>query len=533
MNTPVFSRRAHAIRAYPKASEERAFLGYSDVVRWTWNQIRAAYKYRYDAWIAAGSPEPVGLGEEVIASWKARVAAWRQGDLAAWKAEMCRWKALGSRGEKPAKPAMPFKPKLSIDKDQVFNRPDGEKPDLEMLKLQFNQLRATFAPWTSTKGHRDCWSQPFVDFAAAIQKWHAEKGVGFPHFKDYRDPPSFYVANDKFTVHGKHLFLPKMDKPVKLAEELRFSGKINGLRVTRDASGRWHAAISMSEVVLPAIVHGTEVIGIDLGVRTAVTYSTGESFTPPHERLSPEKKKSTQAKIRRVQRGLSRKYEARKVRRAAVEAAGDAVAVKALQRPSKNEKKQRAILNTIHARRHDQLTDWHHKLTTDAQRRVSPGSLGMETVSPKSWMTSKMGWAEKLSHAGLGELRRQYIYKCEPVLFPIAYPSSQLCSVCSHRQAMPLHVRVFTCEACGKILPRDTNAARRLMPTAENLAYIENMFLAQGMRSSPELNASPARRKVRETGGSSDGSPECGRTGFVPVTVKNANQQGEAHGLTC
>lgn len=44
------------------------------------------------------------------------------------------------------------------------------------------------------------------------------------------------------------------------------------------------------------------------------------------------------------------------------------------------------------------------------------------------------------------------------------YPSSQICAPCGHRDGpKPLHVRVWTCPACGAVLNRDLNAANNIL----------------------------------------------------------------------
>ncbi|MFA3843433.1 zinc ribbon domain-containing protein [Streptomyces aureus] len=47
------------------------------------------------------------------------------------------------------------------------------------------------------------------------------------------------------------------------------------------------------------------------------------------------------------------------------------------------------------------------------------------------------------------------------------YPSSKTCSNCKVAKAkLPLHVRVFECDACGLVMDRDENAARNLADLA-------------------------------------------------------------------
>ncbi len=84
--------------------------------------------------------------------------------------------------------------------------------------------------------------QAFSDLAAAFANYwrmkqegtqpklkHPRKDgeeAGFPHFKSKkRDRLSFYLSNDKFSVDGYTIRIPKLGK-VNMTEPLRFVGKI-------------------------------------------------------------------------------------------------------------------------------------------------------------------------------------------------------------------------------------------------------------------------------------------------------------------
>jgi putative transposase len=41
--------------------------------------------------------------------------------------------------------------------------------------------------------------------------------------------------------------------------------------------------------------------------------------------------------------------------------------------------------------------------------------------------------------------------------------TSQTCSACGHRQAMPLSVRVYECPHCGLVLHRDHNGSLNIL----------------------------------------------------------------------
>ena len=330
----------------------------------------------------------------------------------------------------------------------------GPAPTIASLQPRFNEGRPAFAAWTSAAGHRDCWSEPFVDLQRAF-KAKREGRAAHPRPKRFDATPSFYVANDKFSLDDRRIRLPKVGW-VRVAESLRFDGTPRCARVTRDGAGRWFASIQVAGVALPpAPAPLVEAVGIDVGIANTITLSTGQVYAAPRT-TNAEK-----ARMRRLQRSVSRKFEARKARRAAVrKAGGDLRAVVASHR----EGAARQKVARLHARIADRRRDWQHKTTTAIARQA--GQLGLETLSIKGMIRSKRkGQARALSDIGLAEIHRQLRYKAEGRVhdWPRSYPSSQLCSACGVRRKMPLRSRIYRC-ACGLTLCRDANAARNLDP---------------------------------------------------------------------
>jgi putative transposase len=117
---------------------------------------------------------------------------------------------------------------------------------------------------------------------------------------------SFSVANDKFSLSGKTVRLPKVGE-VAMTEELRFAGKILGATVSRTAD-RWFVAIQVEGSDAQCYWRRTshEVNGVDLELKAAATISTGEVIEAP---------KPLNAALRRLNirsRCLSRKLQAAK-----------------------------------------------------------------------------------------------------------------------------------------------------------------------------------------------------------------------------
>ena len=80
----------------------------------------------------------------------------------------------------------------------------GEKPSALGLRTQFHALRRAQLPWTY-EVTKCAIEGAFMDLAAAFNNFFegrkAGRKTGFPRFKSKRrSQPSFYLANDKFTV---------------------------------------------------------------------------------------------------------------------------------------------------------------------------------------------------------------------------------------------------------------------------------------------------------------------------------------------
>ena len=171
------------------------------------------------------------------------------------------------------------------------------------LKKRFNAVKGDEFPWVY-ESPRDANAQPFADLQAAFRNFF-DKRAGRPTFKKKnkcRD--SFYVANDKFSLDGRRVRLPKIGH-VKMREALRFQGKILGARVSRSAD-RWFLSVQVeTELRLLSLSKDDTgesqdgVIGVDLGLHKLATLSDGTTFDNPRPLR----------KLRRLSRRLSRKVK--------------------------------------------------------------------------------------------------------------------------------------------------------------------------------------------------------------------------------
>lgn len=345
----------------------------------------------------------------------------------------------------------------------------GERPNAHALKRQFNAIKYVDADWLDADGqpwlktmHRDSHAQPFAHLGKAWAKFFkdvkAGKAAHTPQFKKKgKCPDSFYVANDKFRLDGRHAVLPKVGA-VTLRETLRFEGKIIGASVRREAD-HWFLSVQVDVPDSQALCRrgGHGVVGVDLGLKAAATLSSGESLQAPR----PLKGALRRLKLRG--RRLSRKLTAAK------KLAGITGAIpKGTRLPvSANRKKASRALARLHARIARIRADFLHKLTTKLCRENQ--TVVIEDLNVKGMMANER-LARAISDVGFAEFRRQVTYKAVRyggtlVIAPRFYPSSKLCSTpgCGwKKQDLTLKDRQWTCPCCGRTHERDHNAALNL-----------------------------------------------------------------------
>jgi putative transposase len=315
-------------------------------------------------------------------------------------------------------------------------RADG-RVDSFKLEREFNARKAEMFPWVSEVSSRIP-TRAFANIRKAFKLFFRKKAK-HPRFKSKRRcRDSFYVHNSEFKVVGKVLVLcpARGFGPVRMRQELRFSGKIMGATISREAD-RWSIAIQVDVGEYRKPRTGDGVVGADLGVKHLVALSTGEFI----EGLRPLE--NTLKSLKRLSRRLSRKEK------------GSSNYGKAVQKLAK------LYADVSHIR-----ADLLHRLTTRLCRENQ--AVAIEDLNVAGMMRNKR-LARYVGDAGFGEIRRQFGYKA-PIFgtrIKVAdrwFPSTQTCSECGAVRGVKLTLadRTFVCEVCGYEADRDFNASRNL-----------------------------------------------------------------------
>jgi len=266
------------------------------------------------------------------------------------------------------------------------------------------------------------------------------KRARYPRFKrkhHCRDSATF--TRNGFSWRGGELCLAKLSEPLKIrwSRPLPEDAEPSSVTVSRDAAGRWFVSILVEDPTIRPLPPVKGAVGIDAGLTSLVTLSTGEKVANPrHERRDREK-------LAKAQRAMARK-----------------------RKGSANRAKAKLKVARVHARIADRRRDHLHKLTT---RLVHENQvLAIEDLTVRN-MQRNHSLARAISDASWSELRRMLEYKAdwygrEVVAVDRWFPSSKICSVCGAAAAtMRLSVREWECSGCGTGHDRDHNAARNIL----------------------------------------------------------------------
>ena len=145
-------------------------------------------------------------------------------------------------------------------------------------------------------------------------------------------------------------------------------------------------------------------------------------------------------------------------------------AVSRKKRGSANQRKARRRLARHHLRVRDTRQYFLHQVSNQLVK--SHDRLVLEDLNITGIMSNRR-LARAVGDAAWGELARQITYKQQWRHGQVAvadrwFPSSKTCSGCgSLRRGLTLKDRTYTCDHCGLVLNRDTNAAANLAAWAQ------------------------------------------------------------------
>ncbi len=278
-------------------------------------------------------------------------------------------------------------------------------------------------------------------FGAFFRRLEEGEKPGYPRFKSrFRyHSLTFKQYGNSFNVleGGKKnrgtLVLAKLGH-VKMVMHRALKGTAKTAIVKRTPTGKWYVSISVQvaekarDEKCPLL---SEEVGIDVGLKTFAYLSTGEEIANPRFFRTEE------AALARAQRKLAKAPKGSKER------------ARIHERIANRRK-------TFIEQEVSKLIERFGFLAVEALvvRNLVKNPKLAKSIADASWSMFFAHLLDKAEEAG------RVVVRVTP-----AY-TSQTCSGCSHRQPMPLSVRVYECPHCGLVIHRDHNGSLNILAGA-------------------------------------------------------------------
>lgn len=319
------------------------------------------------------------------------------------------------------------------------------------IKIKTSQLSAAITALKKKEGTvwlREASSVPLQQALRHLDAAYTnffEGRADYPTFKKKHKGQSATYTDNAFTWRAGKLTLAKQKEPLDIvwSRPLPEEARISSVTVSKDPSERYFISILVEEGIgtLPMT---NKVVGVDLGLKSLLITSEGETIPNPKHLSSYEKK------LKRAQRNHARK-----------------------KKGSKNREKARKKVARLHAKVADTRRDYQHKVTTTLIRENQV--ICVEDLHVAGMLKNHC-LAKALSDAGWGEIVRQLEYKAKwygraVVKIDRWEPTSKTCSACGYKlESLTLDVREWVCPECGVCHDRDRNAACNIL--AAGLAVV-------------------------------------------------------------
>ena len=228
------------------------------------------------------------------------------------------------------------------------------------------------------------------------------------------------------------------------------NGVVKNATISRQGQ-HWYVSIQVEQKIISEPLNTTSEIGIDMGIASFATLSTGEMIKPINSFRILEKK------LAEAQKSLSHK-----------------------QRFSNNWKKQKATIQKLHRKIANTRHDFLHKSSTTLCKNhamIVVEDLKIKNMSksakgtmdtPGKRVSAKAGLNKSILDQGWGEFRRQLEYKLDWaggvfVKVPPHYTSQRCCN-CGHADKDNRKNQAqFQCRKCGYSDHADINAAKNIL----------------------------------------------------------------------
>ena len=309
-------------------------------------------------------------------------------------------------------------------------RKQGIRITKKMQDHQLKELRDVRPEYDGIHAHllQDVVTRLDRAFRAFFRRVKAGEKPGYPRFRgrDRYNTFTFKAVNRKgvrFVAGGRRLYLHGVGN-VRIRMHRPMQGTLKQVSITL-SGGHWYACMVCADVPLRPLPSTGNSTGIDVGITTFATLSSGEEIE------SPRPYRAAQRKLAKQQRVVSRRKK-RSVRR----------------------RKAVRVLAAQHARIARIRQNFHHETAKGLVKRFD--SICVEDLNVRGLAGGMLakhvldaGWAKFTTIlAGKAECAGRELIKVDP------RGTSQEC-VCGATVRKTLRERTHDCPACGLVLGRD------------------------------------------------------------------------------
>ena len=278
-------------------------------------------------------------------------------------------------------------------------------------------------------------AQERVDLAykAFFRRVKAGQEPGFPRFRGPGRYDSFTFKQSGFAVEERLLRVSKIGV-LRLVLHRPLAGPINTLTLRRTPSGKWYACFSV-ETEPRRLPQAESAVGVDMGLTSFATLSTGEQIANPRFLRTDEKALATaQRRLARAEKGTPQR------------------------------RKCRQVVAHIHERIANRRYDFCHQTARTLVNTY--GVLAFEALQIPHMM-QKHHLAKSIADVAWGQFVRITTDKAACAGRRVAHIdpryTSQDCSRCGQRVPKALSERQHRCPTCQLALDRDHNAAINIL----------------------------------------------------------------------
>ena len=273
-------------------------------------------------------------------------------------------------------------------------------------------------------------------FQAFFRRCAASEKPGYPRFRSRHRYRSFSILQPEiFHVKDKNLVLPKLGS-IRISLHRPLLGTPQTVTVKVTPTGKWYASIACTGVPAKKYQEPTEgAIGIDLGLESLATLSTGEQIE------NPRWLRAVETKLIEAQVQMSRK-----------------------KKDSRSWHRCRRRIARLYEKTNNQRHDHHHKLSRKLVERFA--FLAVENLNVAGMARGLRTLRKSIHDASWASLLHKLSYKAEEAGRELVAVdprgTTQECSQCGEVVPKALSDRLHSC-GCGLTIDRDLNAARNIL----------------------------------------------------------------------